>query len=372
MKNIRKINAFIIVFLGILTFNSCSDLDDLPQVGTTTSPEFTDPEAGNAYVLNSEAASNTFEVYSWSNARWGDLSTPAIYDVQIALAGTDFAKTATVATTNASPLRITVSDFNSAIANLGIKKAVATDLEMRLVANPINENSEIITGMDTLYSKALTLTVTPYFTFKSIKPLFIVGAILGDKSWDAGNYSYLMFKDDSETDNKVFTYTTNFKAGGFKLLVTLNTWTTAWGYDGSGNIVQMDNGGNLNATAGYQTMTFDTSNGTLAFANYDVTNAHSYASIGLIGDFNSWSGDVLLTQTDYDSHIWIADNVALTAGGVKFRVDGAWDDKWGGVDFPYGLGDTASSAGNIPVDQDGNYFIKFNDLTGHYIFYKIE
>jgi starch-binding outer membrane protein SusE/F len=371
MKNIKKINAFIMVILGVMAFNSCSDLDDMPQIGTTTSPEFTDPDVGKVYVLTAEAVDNTFEVYSWSEAKWGTISTPVLYTVQIALPETDFAKPVTVATTNACPLRISVSEMNTAIASLGIKKALATDLEMRLVANPINENSGIITKLDTLYSKSLSLTVTPYFSFKVIKPLYIVGSVLGNKSWDAGNYPYLMFKDNSETDNKVFTYTTNFKAGEFKLLVDLNTWTTAWGYDGSGKIVQMDNGGNLVATAGYQTMTFDTSNGTLTYTNYDATAAPSYASIGLIGDFNSWGGDILLTQTDYDPHIWVADNVALTAGGVKFRANAAWTSKWGGSDFPYGIGDTSDSAGNIPVDQDGNYFIKLNDLTGHYVFYKL-
>jgi len=370
MKNIRKINTCILILLGILTFNSCSDLDVAPKIGLTTSPQITDPEAGKAYVLTAEAASNTFEVYTYSKAKWGENATPAEYKVQIALAGTSFAAPTTIVTTNDSPFRIGVSEMNTAMANLGVKKAEATDIEMRLVAKPINENTEVIAGLDTLYSKALSLTVTPYFTFKEIKPLYIVGAILGNKAWDALNYSYLMFKDNSETSNTVFTYTTNFKADGYKLLVTLGAWNTAWGYDGTGKIVQMDNGGNLTATAGYQTMTFNTANGTLTYAPYNVSAAPSYTSIGLIGDFNSWSGDVVLTKTDYDPHIWVADDVALTAGGVKFRVDAAWDSKWGGTEYPYGVGDPASSAGNIPVDQDGTYFIKFNDLTGHYVFYK--
>jgi len=371
MKNIKKIKVFIMVLLSVLTFNACSDLDDAPQTGATTAPELTDPESGNTYVLTAEAASNTFEVYSWSSAKWSDVSIPASYTIEIALAGTDFAKTAIVATANACPFRVKVSEMNTAIAGLGIKKAEATDLEMRLIANPINENAEIITSLDTLYSKTYSLTITPYFTYKVINPLYIVGSVLGDKSWDAGNYAYLMFKDNSETDNKIFTYTTNFKAGEYKLLVTLNAWATAWGYDGSDKIVQMDNGGNLKATAGYQTMTFNTSNGTLAYTNYDASSKPTYASIGLIGDFNSWGGDALLTKTDYDPHIWIADSVALKAGGVKFRVDAAWDTKWGGSEFPYGLGDTSSSAANIPIDQDGKYFIKLNDMTGHYVFYKL-
>ena len=145
MKNIKKIKVFIMVLLSVLTFNACSDLDDAPQTGATTAPELTDPESGNTYVLTAEAASNTFEVYSWSSAKWSDVSIPASYTIEIALAGTDFAKTAIVATANACPFRVKVSEMNTAIAGLGIKKAEATDLEMRLIANPINENAEIIT-----------------------------------------------------------------------------------------------------------------------------------------------------------------------------------------------------------------------------------
>lgn len=366
MKNRKKLNPFIILMLGILTFNSCAD-DDMPQIGTSVAPEFMDPEAGNSYILAAEGASNTFEVYTWSNAKWADVQTPALYTLQIALEGTAFANPKTVVTTNSTSIRVLVSEINAAILSMKIK--TTDDFELRLIANSINENSEKITGMDTLYSEALSLTVTPYVTLKKIAPLFIVGSLLGNKVWDAGNYSYLMFKNDSETDNTLFTYTTNFKAGEFKLLVALNSWNTAFGYDDNGKIVQMDNGKNLASTAGYQTMTFDTSNGTLTFAPYDASSATTYTSIGLIGAFNGWATDLALTKTDYDPHIWVADNVELTDGELKFRANGAWDVDWGGSQFPYGV--ATIKGPNLTVDA-GTYFVKFNDLTGHYIFYKLD
>jgi starch-binding outer membrane protein SusE/F len=369
MKNIK---TCLLLILGVAGLYSCTSDDNAPQVGTRVSPGFTNTDLAETYVLTSAMADSTFEVFTWSDAKWGDVSLPVIYTMQMALAETDFATPVTVATSNLPTLTLTQSEVNDAVLSLGITSATATNVEIRLVASPINENSEVITSLDTLCSESLSMTITPYLADKVIAPLFLVGSVLGSYSWDASNYRYLLFKDDSETSNTVFTCTTNFKAGEYKLLVTLSVWSTAWGYDSSGQIVQMDNGGNLSATAGYKTMTFDTSTGTLTYASYDTSAVVSYASIGLCGAFNSWgtTSDILLTKTDYDSHIWVADGVVLSAGALKFRANSAWTSNWGSTNFPYGI---ASSGGsNMTVNTAGTYFVKFNDITGHYVFYKLE
>jgi hypothetical protein len=59
--------------------------------------------------------------------------------------------------------------------------------------------------------------------------------------------------------------------------------------------------------------------------------------------------------------------VELPEGEVKFRANGGWDVNWGGQSFPYGQG--VSGGDNIVVTE-GTYFIKFNSITGHYVFYK--
>jgi len=51
-------------------------------------------------------------------------------------------------------------------------------------------------------------------------------------------------------------------------------------------------------------------------------------SFGLIGDFNSWGGDVALTY-DETSGSLKATGVQLLAGSLKIRANGAWDDDWG-------------------------------------------
>jgi hypothetical protein len=116
--------------------------------------------------------------------------------------------------------------------------------------------------------------------------------------------------------------------------------------------------------SGYYEIKVDIAKMTYSIQPYDVSNATSYTSLQISG--SAVSATVSLQQSHYDSHIWEVDNVVLSAGDVKFTTDGA--KIWGGETFPWGTGVVNGS--NINVLKAGNYFIKFNDLTGHYIFYK--
>lgn len=87
-------------------------------------------------------------------------------------------------------------------------------------------------------------------------------------------------------------------------------------------------------------------------------------SIGMIGDFNSWSGDVVMTTTD--NVTYTLTHTFTANGGVKFRQDGGWGTNWGGTAFPSGTG-VLNSSNNIPVTP-GTYNITFNRTTGAYNF----
>lgn len=74
-------------------------------------------------------------------------------------------------------------------------------------------------------------------------------------------------------------------------------------------------------------------------------------------------------MTEVTPHNWYASGVNITAGGVKFRVDGGWDVNWGGdtniADQNYGTG--VSGGGNLTV-PDGTYSVYFNDITAQFVF----
>jgi starch-binding outer membrane protein SusE/F len=93
-------------------------------------------------------------------------------------------------------------------------------------------------------------------------------------------------------------------------------------------------------------------------------------SIGLIGDFNSFSADVVMATTDSQTYTLTA--FALPAAGtVKFRQDGAWSINWGNP-TPTNTSGTISGIGtqggnNIPLPA-ATYNITFNRLTGAFTF----
>lgn len=91
------------------------------------------------------------------------------------------------------------------------------------------------------------------------------------------------------------------------------------------------------------------------------TNAQS---IGMIGDFTSWSSDVVMNTSD--NVVYTINNYTfLISGGVKFRQDGAWTNNWGSNTFPTGTGTPGGA--NIPVPA-GTYDVTFNISTGAYSF----
>ena len=94
-----------------------------------------------------------------------------------------------------------------------------------------------------------------------------------------------------------------------------------------------------------------------------VFGLFSSQSIGLIGDFNSWSGDVVMATTDNVNYTLT--HTFTANGGVKFRQNGNWTTSWGANAFPSGTG--TQNGGNIPVTP-GTYNITFNRTTGAYNF----
>ena len=87
-------------------------------------------------------------------------------------------------------------------------------------------------------------------------------------------------------------------------------------------------------------------------------------SIGIIGDFNGWSSDVVMNTTDNTTYTASAVAFGIT-GGAKFRQDADWAVNWGADVFPSGVG--VAGGGNIPVPA-GTYDVTFNIMTGDYNF----
>lgn len=94
-----------------------------------------------------------------------------------------------------------------------------------------------------------------------------------------------------------------------------------------------------------------------------VSNANAQ-SIGLIGAFNGWGGDVTFNTTDNITYT-LSNFTLLANSEMKFRQDGAWAINWGAADFPTGVG--TQGGANI-LGLAGTYNVTFNITTGAYSF----
>ena len=99
-------------------------------------------------------------------------------------------------------------------------------------------------------------------------------------------------------------------------------------------------GGNIGVNAGEGVYYFDVnlSEGTIT--------ATKVETMGIIGGFNSWGGDAVMTW-NAEEYCFEATNVGVTADGWKFRVNGGWDINLGGsLNNLTAGGDNLSVAGN--------------------------
>ena len=98
--------------------------------------------------------------------------------------------------------------------------------------------------------------------------------------------------------------------------------------------------GNIGVNAGEGVYYFDVnlSEGTIT--------ATKVETMGIIGGFNSWGGDAVMTW-NADEYCFEAKNVGVTADGWKFRINGGWDINLGGsLDNLTAGGANLSVAGN--------------------------
>ena len=99
-------------------------------------------------------------------------------------------------------------------------------------------------------------------------------------------------------------------------------------------------GGNFGVNAGEGVYYFDVnlSEGTIT--------ATKVETMGIIGGFNSWGGDAVMTWNAKE-YCFEATNVGVTADGWKFRINGGWDINLGGsLDNLTAGGANLSVAGN--------------------------
>ena len=108
------------------------------------------------------------------------------------------------------------------------------------------------------------------------------------------------------------------------------------------NDAAVDCGGNIGVSGGENVYYF-----VVDLPGKSIT-ATEVKTMGIIGDFNGWGGDVVMTW-NAEEYCYEATNAGLTANGWKFRVNNDWALNLGANGDGANIGDLCANGANISV-----------------------
>jgi hypothetical protein len=276
--------------------------------------------------------------------------------------------------------------------NNNMKKAIILSLMIAMFSAAFSQNAIIINKTN---GSTITIAIDEIskITFGNItetakpsvnRPIYIIGDV---NSWNNSDITTMLalFKENSNSDNAVYTYTGYLPVGYFKFLPeeALNSYKAlCFKSEGKLEYLEQDGGAFYNAEAGYKTISVNVDDMAYSISNYDASGANEWQTIGVIGEFCGWANEPKMTQYSAgNKHIWSLELTlpSLAEGAthpVKFRANESWGSRWAANDpeaVPFGKAIFLTKDEydpNIVLHSGGNYHIVFNDLTGHYIFIK--
>ena len=220
----------------------------------------------------------------------------------------------------------------------------------------------------------ITVMAIMPFTATTPRPWYIIGLANGGWNNSAAGLGVSIYPLSVVTGNKYntagdgeYTFTGYFSASrGFKLIRDLGNWDIQWGMSAGALVHNNGGAGNITVSAdGYYTISLNSISNTLTMTAASVTPT-TYTKVGLIGGFNGWGTDLLMTPCETaNNHMWYVTTTFATDTELKFRADADWGKNWGAAQFPVGIG--TNNGSNIPV-KAGTYTVLFNDIDGTYYF----
>ena len=344
--------VFVRIEQGDKVSNSISfDVQPYPSVA----PVITAPVAGAEILLSGAAPDDVITTFTWSD--YNTYGVNVTYLLEVSKKGANnFSTLGSVM--NVKSFEATNKVLNDAVLKAGLEANIKGEVDVRVTAT-----SKSTGGTIEKVSNIVTFKVTPYVAFKN---MFLVGNATA-ANWNNNNNNQAIFRDASNANK--FHFIGKFGAGEFKFLEILGNWQPQWGL--KAGLVANSDGGDpgtfVTSAAGYYSFTMDILAKTYTLTPYTGTMT-DYSTIGMIGDFNGWGGDLALEQSTYDSHQWSLKDITIpTTGKFKFRADGAWTVNWGADTELSGKG--VQDGGNIPLTA-GTYDVYFNDIDGRYQFIK--
>ncbi|MCL2412822.1 MAG: hypothetical protein FWC98_01640 [Bacteroidales bacterium] len=379
MKHITKILSLACLFVLAALLGCKKDESEMVRLNPTS--EWTVPILQNFLVGEIDATNIRTGTVEVRYSATGNIGFEGVQITYTLIAEREGVRTE-VRSDNTVNQTVSFREINAAMMRLGnIEEGILVNVNFYIEARV----GASVNADNAVHSNTVVVQVAWVEAQEIVPPLFFIGNALGDPEWDNSNYRFVFFRDDNESVDVMFT---NFVRddGIFKVIQgmeDLGTWNYLWG--GANGIIEGRNeGGDIPIGSGYQILTVDMINLTYTIEPWDhpFAGQSEFNSIGIIGGFNEWGGDVEMTQTSYDPNIWYIDGLEIEADTyLKFRADGAWAVNWGGPDdtldndgetwFPWFRSELRNGGENIPVPA-GRYFVKINVITGHYVFLLLE
>ena len=280
--------------------------------------------------------------FTWSAADYG-VATQVNYSLLAATAAAPETKVSITSGLTKTSAEITYETLNAILFNdLKLSDGVAEDVVFTISAK-IGEYSPI-------YSNAITVSCKVTAAEKQYPKLYVVGSYNG---WSHDKNQYLFdFAGTDAVYQGIVDFGADHAANEFK--ITGGGWgndehSMSGAHDPESKIIALVAGGgdniNVYQAKRYYHLTFDRA--------LTLTADFSFDQLGVIGDFNGWGDDVVMSFNETKQRFY-ADVEFPADGGFKFRADAGWDVNWGVKDGVLGAG-----ADNIPVTA-GSYRVYVN------------
>ncbi len=312
---------------------SCEDGALDPVVRPGSAPVISNPGPGTSFVLSESQASSILTTIEWSAADFG-FQAGVSYNVQLDMAGNNFADAVTLGTVAGISLDVTQDKINNILLSSGIEEAIPVNIEIRVRASVSPE-------VERLTSDPVALTVTPFIVEVVYPQLQVPG---GYQGWDPSNNNTVIFSVRSDLKYEGFIYfpddNTEFK------YTDGPTWDVNYGDDGADGTLENGSSNIIAPQAGLYRLSVNLN---------DLTHSFTRTIWGVLGDATpgGWDTD---QDMSYDPATGILSvTLNLTAGEIKFRANDAWDINFGDDGAN---GSVEYNGANIAITEAGNYTIE--------------
>ena len=285
-----------------------------------------------------------------------NIEVPVSYTLLANAAGAGFDSAKKVDATIADgTITIEQAKLNKLLGNLGAAPDVEFAVDFRLDAFLMNEKGAVESTRQS--SNVVTAIFTPYETEKVLDVCDVPGDYQG---WAPSDYPKLF---NYSGDGTIYRGVIDFQctkedgsaANGFKITYGGNwdddsgNWGVGTAPAAEADAVQLANG------SGDNIMCYGAKRYYLFSFNKDqlvLSKIMSFDKVGVIGLNGDWDNDIVMSYNMYKGRFW-ADVDAASATEFKFRLDGAWDNNWGGS-----LDKLEGGGANIAIDA-GQYRVYF-------------